>query len=432
MFKNILFVLHAFFIIIFELFLFGLFRDYSSFIDRLTGKLANINILYVKMFQAFALNNSLIDDKINNKLMRFTDNAPWSYDDFDHHALFKVEDDYNLVFKDGMEPINSGMISLVFKAYRAKTDEIVIIKMKRQNIEEKLSEALENLLFFIYILSFVLDIQKYNIQELINKNVDLITSQTVFEKEVQNMIKMTNNCKNLRYVKIPRVYVDVTTKYPNIIMMEYMDGITINKIAKEDYESFAKQVMKLGFVTTLIHGVCHGDLHSGNILFIKDQNDEKYTHKIGILDFGIVYEIEESFRHNLFLITEMFKSSPDQLANKLLYSGLIEPVEIIKNLPKKHYDNLIQLISTIVTETLHNSKEVNQLKIYKFLSVFNKYINDNKLLELGLRISDNFLKTQMSIAMAHGVTLTLCNNDFITLADNVINELFHTKMLLAD
>lgn len=432
MFKNILFVLHAFFIIMFELFLFGLFRDYSSFIDRLTGKLANINILYVKMFQAFALNNSMIDDKINNKLMRFTDNAPWSYDDYDHYALFKIEDDYNLIFKDGIEPINSGMISLVFKAYRAKTDEIVIIKMKRQNIEEKLNEALENLLFFIYLLSFVLDIQKYNIQELINKNVDLITSQTVFEKEVQNMIKMTNNCKNLRYVKIPKVYADVTTKYPNIIMMDYLEGVTINKIANEDYEPFAKQVMKLGFVTTLIHGVCHGDLHSGNILFIKDENDEKYTHKIGILDFGIVYEIEESFRHNLFLVTEMFKSSSDELAHKLLYSGLIEPVEIIKNLPKKHYDNLIQLISTIVTETLYNSKEVNQLKIYKFLSIFNKYINDNKLLELGLRISDNFLKTQMSIAMAHGVTLTLCNNDFITLADNVINELFHTKMLLED
>lgn len=432
MFKNIVFILKAFWIIMFELFLFGLFRDYSSFIDRLTGKLANINILYVKMFQAFALNNSLIDDKINNKLMKFTDNAPWSYDDFDHHALFKVEDEYNLVFKDGIEPINSGMISLVFKAYRAKTDEIVIIKMRRMNIEAKLDEALENLLFFVNILSFVLNIQKYNIHELINKNIDLITSQTNFEKEVHNMIKMTNNCKNLRYIKIPKVYPEITEKYPNIIMMDYLDGVTINKVEKKDYEPFAKQVMKLGFVTTLVHGVCHGDLHSGNILFIKDENDEKYPHKIGVLDFGIVYEIEESFRHNLFGVSEMFKASADDSAHKLLYSGLIEPVDIIKQLPKAHHDNLIQIISNVVAETLHNSKSVNQIKIYKFISIFNKYINDNQLLNLGLRISNNFVKTQMSIAMAHGVTLTLSNDDFITLADNVINELFHTQMLIED
>jgi predicted unusual protein kinase regulating ubiquinone biosynthesis (AarF/ABC1/UbiB family) len=425
-------MLKAFGIIMFELFLFCLFRDYSSFIDRLTGKLSNINILYVKMFQAFALNNSLIDDKINNKLMRFTDNAPWTYDDLDHVTLFKIETDYNLVFKDGMEPINSGMISLVFKAYRAKTDEVVIIKMRRMNIEAKLDEALENLLFFVYILSFVLNIQKYNIHELINKNVDLITSQTNFEKELQNMIKMTNNCKNLRYVKIPKVYPEITEKYPNIIIMDYLDGITINKVKKEDYEPFAKQVMKLGFVTTLVHGVCHGDLHSGNILFIKDENDEKYPHKIGVLDFGIVYEIEETFRHNLFCISEMFKTTPDDLAHKLLYSGLIEPIEIIKQLPKHHYDNLIQIISKVVAETLHNSKSFNQIKIYKFVSIFNTYVSNNKLLEIGLRISHNFLKTQMSIAMAHGVTMTLSNDDFIILADNVINELFHTKMLIED
>jgi hypothetical protein len=32
--------------------------------------------------------------------------------------------------------------------------------------------------------------------------------------------------------------------------------------------------------------------------------------------------------------------------------------------------------------------------------------------------------------MSHGVTLTLCRDDFVTLMDKVINELFNTKMLL--
>ena len=74
--------------------------------------------------------------------------------------------------------------------------------------------------------------------------------------------------------------------------MEEIKGVPINKIKEEDYEGFAKQVIKFGFVTTLVHGVTHGDLHSGNILFIKDENETKYKHKIGVLDFGIIYEVE--------------------------------------------------------------------------------------------------------------------------------------------
>jgi predicted unusual protein kinase regulating ubiquinone biosynthesis (AarF/ABC1/UbiB family) len=432
MIYKLLFVFNAFWIILTECFLFCLFRNFESFIDRLTGKLAKINILYVKIFQAFALNNSLIDDKLNNKLLRFTDNAPWTYEDIDHYMLYKIEDEYNLILKDGFEPINSGMISLVFKAYRSKTDEVVIIKIKRIDIEKNLNEAIENLLFFVYLLSFFPYIQKYNISELINKNIGLIKSQTNFEKEVQNMEKMTNNCKHLRYVKIPKVYTEVTQKYPNIIVMEYMVGVTINKIKEEDYEPFARQVMKFGFVTTLIHGVCHGDLHCGNILFIKDENDANYPHKIIVLDFGIIYEIDESFRHEIFGITETFKVTSDELAHKLLYSGLIEPIEIIKQLPKNHHDNLIKIFSNIVSETLNNSKEANQLKIYKFLSIFNSYMIDNNLFDCGLSLSNNFVKTQMSIAMAHGVTFTLCKDDFVALSDNVINELFHTKLLQSD
>ena len=133
--QNIFFLLHASWIILFELFLYGLFKNYESFIDRLTHKLAAINILYVKMFQAFALNNALIDDKTNNKLLKFTDNAPWSSKDLDPCTLFSLEDDYDILFKDGHDPINSGMISLVFKAYKKNPrDEIVIVKIKRKII----------------------------------------------------------------------------------------------------------------------------------------------------------------------------------------------------------------------------------------------------------------------------------------------------------
>lgn len=429
--QNLFFLLNASWIILSELFLYGVFNNFDSFIDRITHKLASINILYVKIFQAFALNNALIDDKTNNKLLKFTDNAPWSYKDLDHDTLFKLEDEYNILFKDGLEPINSGMISLVFKGYkRTPENEVVIIKIKRKNIEENLDDAIEKLLFFIYVMSFFPVVNKYHIPQTVKKNISIIRQQTNFSTEIQNMAKIKYNCRNLKYVKIPNANAAVTEKYPNVIFMEYINGMPINKVEKSDYEAFAKQVLKFGIVTTLIHGVSHGDLHSGNVLFIKDENDEKYKYKVGVLDFGIIYEADPEFKQNLLeFASEMMTSPTEELAIKVLNTGLIEPLEIIQNLPKLHYDNIVKIVSDILYETIHKSKEANQLKIYHFLTTFHSYMSKNELLELGLKPSDHFVKTQLALAMSHGVTLTLCKDDYINLTDQVLNEIFHTKFL---
>jgi predicted unusual protein kinase regulating ubiquinone biosynthesis (AarF/ABC1/UbiB family) len=428
--SNCLFLFHASWIILSELFMYLLFRNLDSFIDRLTTKLSSINILYVKTFQAFALNNCLIDDSINNKLMKFTDTAPWKAEDINRTTLFKLEDDYNLRFDNGFQPINSGMISLVFLASNKKTGEKIIIKMKRQNIEQQLEIAIEKLLFFVYLLSFIPFISKYQIADVIYKNISLIEHQVNFSTEVKNMMTIKDNCKNLKYVKIPHVYPEITEKLSNVIMMEYIEGITINKVLKEDYEDFAKQVIKFGVVTTAIHGLSHGDLHAGNILFIKDETDLTHKHKIGILDFGITYEISKHFRDVFFgLIGDMFVNPSDDLAERLLISGIFEPIEIIQNLPRIHYNNIVKLISNILNDVIHASKEATQLKMYTFLSVFNSYMKDNKLTQLGLKPSDNFVKTQLSLAMSHGITLTLCKDDYIHVMDKVVNELFHTDML---
>jgi hypothetical protein len=125
----------------------------------------------------------------------------------------------------------------------------------------------------------------------------------------------------------------------------------------------------------------------------------------------------------------MMTTPTEELAVKVLNTGLIEPLEVIQNLSKLHYDNIIKIISDILYETIHKSKQANQLKVYHFLTTFHAYMSKNELLELGLRPSENFVKTQLALAMSHGVTLTLCKDDYINLTDQVLNELFHTKFL---
>jgi ubiquinone biosynthesis protein len=431
-FKQVLFLINVFFIISSELFFYVIYKDLQYFAARITHRLASINILYVKVFQAIALNNSLIDDKINNQLLKFTDNAPWNYSDINFEELIEVTDKYDIILPDGYDsPINSGMISLVFKAYKRNTNTPLIIKMKRKDIDAKLNNAIMNLQFFMNILKFIPIIKKHEIVDVINKNIDIIKHQTNFSQEVDNMIKVKKNCSKLKYVVIPQVYEDVTREYSNVILMEYIDGIKINQIKEEDYEDFAKQVIKFGFVTSVIHGLAHGDLHGGNILFIKDDTQEKYKHKIGVIDFGIIYEIEAEFKGNLFnLFTQIFESTPRETAIKLFNSGIIEPENIFNQLPNEHREQILNFTCEIIQDTIQNSKKANQFQLYKLMYKLKEYLCKSDLSSIGIRPSDDFVKTQLVLAMTHGVTLTLCKDDFITIADKVLNELFNTKLII--
>jgi len=428
--KGILFLLNVVFIFGKEISLYLIFKDYSLLIDRLSIRLSSINILCVKMFQAIALNNNLIDDETNNKLLKFTDNAPWNFKDINLIRLIELASKYNLILRQGYEiPINAGMISLVFKAYD-KTNSPIIIKMKRKNIQQQLDDAIDNLLFLIYLLSFISIFNKYQIVDVINKNIEIIRHQTNFLEEVENMDRIKHNCKNLKYVIIPSAVKEVTEEYPDCILMEYIEGIKINQIKEEDYEGFAKQVMKFGFVTTIVHGVTHGDLHGGNIIFIKDNSDVKYPYKIGVIDFGIIYELEPTYKELLFeLLTQMFEIPSRETAIKLLQTGIID-TEILRQISKEDYENILNFTTEIIDETINNSKKANQMQIYKFISKIKDCLCNSCLSTIRIRPSDNFVKTQLVLAMTHGVTLTLCNNDYVTLADKVINELFHTNVLM--
>jgi predicted unusual protein kinase regulating ubiquinone biosynthesis (AarF/ABC1/UbiB family) len=431
--KSIIFILNVFFIFASEMVMYSITHDYSVFIDKLSSRLASINILYVKIFQAFALNNSLIDDKINNKLLKFTDNAPWNRSDIDLNQLVEMADKYDIKLHNS-SPINSGMISLVFRGYEKNdSSKQVIIKMKRKNIQQRLDDAINNLLFLMYVLSFIPVVNKYQLSEVVTKNIEIIRHQTNFLEEIDNMDTIRENCKYLKYVKIPTANRKVTEEYPDFILMEYIEGMKINQIKEEDYESFAKLVIKFGLVTTLLHGVTHGDLHSGNILFIKDCTDTKHLYKIGVIDFGIIYEVGSQYKGLLFdIFTQMFEKSPRESAEKLLNSGIIDPPGILQQIPKDDYNHIVSFTEEIISDIINSSKKANQIQLYKFVSKLKEYLAKDELCNIGIKPSDDFVKSQLVLAMSHGVTLTLCKDDYITLMDKVINEMFKINILFND
>jgi predicted unusual protein kinase regulating ubiquinone biosynthesis (AarF/ABC1/UbiB family) len=425
--SNCWFVICICWIIVDELALYYAFNDYEKFIQNLTIRLSKKNILYVKIFQAFALNNNIIDEKTHNSLLKFTDNVPWSNKDVDMHSLISLEKEYNIKILNDYVPINSGMISLVFKGIMIKDDktqETVIIKIKRNNIDTILQDGIQKMLFCIWLLSFIPIINNYNISNTFHNNIHLINKQTDFIKEVESMKIMKNNCKNLKYIKIPQVF---DNKFSNIILMEHIAGNTLQLVDPMDYHEYSKQVIKFVFVTMLMNGLCHGDLHMGNILFIKDENDKKYKYKIGILDFGILYQIDKMKDTFYYIFANMCSVSPEEMAQKLLMSGLIEPVECISTLQKKHYDHILLMLTKFINDTFHVTKHFSQVNVFRSLSELNDYVVNNNLMVNGLNIrpSDDMLKFQIIFTMLYSVIFKLCGNKYIETANNVMIELFH-------
>jgi predicted unusual protein kinase regulating ubiquinone biosynthesis (AarF/ABC1/UbiB family) len=282
----------------------------------------------------------------------------------------------------------------------------------------------------MYLLSFIPFIKKYCITEIVDKNISVIRLQTNFKQEIDNMLLIQKNCVNLKYVKIPDVYEEITEEYPHCILMEYIDGIKINQVLQEDYDIFAKLIIKFGFVTTLIHGVAHGDLHSGNIIFIKDNEDSKNKYKIGVIDFGIICTIDENYKNLLFdILTEIFERPARETA-MLVFKFGINDVQIIDKLPKIHYDNIVDFITKFIIEAIYNSKKANQIQLYNCLSKLKVCFDSPEISKFGIKLNENFIKLQLVLAMSHGVTLTLCKYDIVSFADSIINDLFHTNLFI--
>jgi predicted unusual protein kinase regulating ubiquinone biosynthesis (AarF/ABC1/UbiB family) len=140
-------------------------KNYSLFIQNITHRLASKNILYVKFFQAISLNNNLIDGAMNQELIKYTDSVPYCSDDIDWEVITNLKVFYGIDFLHNTTPINAGMISLVYKMNDGVQNQEIIVKIKRVGIEEKLNDAIEKMKFMIYLLSYIPQLNHFNILE---------------------------------------------------------------------------------------------------------------------------------------------------------------------------------------------------------------------------------------------------------------------------
>jgi predicted unusual protein kinase regulating ubiquinone biosynthesis (AarF/ABC1/UbiB family) len=416
------------------------YYTYSEYIKKLALHFSRENIFFIKFFQAVCTtSHPLLTDDVLQYLNTFTDNAPYTSSEIDVESLERLIKEHSVEIKRPFVPIKSGTISLIFegtlKSGQDEREESVIIKCKRIGIDDKIHHAIYNMDHLISFTKIIPHVKNLNVHDIYNENKQSIVDQLSFHTEVRNieMYHSKWNKPGLDYIKIPKVYSEITKQIPNIIVMERIVGDTIYNIDPKDKDIYAKILAKFNFKSVFYDSMYHGDIHPGNIFFIKElkvksstsiDNDdgsddnsdnsddnsydnsddnsydfENYKYKIGVIDFGIIGKFSREMQNTVFhLFKGLYEKKHNDVAHCII-NNLVEPKDKLTNEKK---NELVDIISKYSED--HFGKDT-----HKFLDA-EDIIKINKILyAFGLEFSKEFCKIELSFAISDSVCKLLTN-----------------------
>ena len=417
------------------------YYTYNEYIKNLALNFSRENIFFIKFFQAVCTtSHPLLTDDVLQYLNTFTDNAPYVDSEIDVESLERLMQEYSIEIKTPFVPIKSGAISLIFEGTLTseKEQESVIIKCKRIGIDDKIQDAIFNMNHLISFTKIVPHIKNLNVHDIYNENKQSIVDQLSFHKEVRNIETYYSkwNKPGLDYIKIPKVYSEITQQIPNVIVMERIVGDTIYNIDPEDKDRYANILAKFNFKSVFYDSMYHGDIHPGNVFFIKElkvksnasidddddsenshdydssdnanDNDDnnnnkndfkKYKYKLGVIDFGIVGKFSREMQNTIFhLFKGLYEKNHDTVAHCII-DNLVEPKDALT--PEKK-NELVGIISKYSES--HFGKET-----HRFLDA-EDIIKINKILYgFGVQFSKEFCKIELSFAISDSVCKLLTN-----------------------
>lgn len=399
--QNLIFILQTL-SIIFREFIYYLFNrpKIKCFIHIITH-LGNLNIFYIKIFQSLSTNSYLLNNEQISYLTSYTDKVPYTLDELDFSFIESIKNlsedlgqDFELDTIDGkIIPYRAGMIAIV---YTGKiNNKKIIIKVIRKGIRKKIKKALRQINFLINIFAYAPYIKRYNFKNLILDNEKLLLSQTNFISEIQNIKRMHENCKNTDYIVIPYVYENYTYYDKNIIVMDYIEGERLEKVTDLDKDNYSLLVAKYGLKCLLFNRFYHGDLHAGNILFIRD---EENNHKLGILDFGVCGELTREEQNEFYKLFVLIGKTDNYIdVAEFIIDNLVESKETIACLKEIERKDIIIAISLIAQQTFSNIG-FGAAELYEISKLLDKY---------NLSLARNFCKVELALAISNSVSAKL-------------------------
>ena len=391
-------------------------------IRNLATSLANDNLFYIKILQGLSSNSELLDNETIDYLSTYTDNVPYEESElkddlFD--SIKNISNKYNDTFTiENKKPIKSGLISVIYEGFL--NDKRVIVKVKRKNISDKLISALNDIEFIINDISKYQACKNLQLNKIFNENKELMINQTDFIQEAKNIDMIYNANKNIDYVVVPKIYENYTHGDNDILVMDYIEGETLNNIKNTDKDKYSYLLAKFGLKCIMYDRVYHGDLHQGNILFIKEpvskNNKSYYKHKLGIIDFGVVGTLSKEEQNTYYNFFNKFFYNKFEECSEYILEVLVEPKNIIDTLADNDKKSLVNDIVNILETNCRETKSFGVGEITYVNKLLNKF---------DLSLSKSFCKIELAMAIFDNTAQKLTyNTTYVENFEKAIKEMF--------
>lgn len=254
--------------------------------ERLKMMLEKLGPTFIKFGQILADRPDIISEKLRTELKKLQT----SVKPFDHDlAVTMIESELSApishVFRHfDFECIGSASMGQVYKAV-LKSGEMVVVKIQRPHIKEKINLDLQILEYLAHRISeefpeFIV----MNLEGIVQEFGETLRNELNYFNEAANARRFEEMFRDVPYCKIPKVFEELSTS--KLLVMEYLKGIPPDNISELQQNGLdPKQVASNGvevFLKMIFeHGFFHADPHAGNI-FVLPGNC------IGLIDFGMV------------------------------------------------------------------------------------------------------------------------------------------------
>ncbi|XVF17149.1 hypothetical protein REPUB_Repub10bG0094500 [Reevesia pubescens] len=223
------------------------------------------------------------------------------------------------------EPIAAASLGQVHRA-RLKGQEVVI-KVQRPGLKDLFDIDLKNLRVIAEYLQKVdpkSDGAKRDWVAIYDECASVLYQEIDYTQEAANAELFANNFKDMDYVKVPMIYWKYTT--PQVLTMEYVPGIKINKIQALDQlgvdrKRLGRYAVESYLEQILSHGFFHADPHPGNIA-VDDVNGGRLI----FYDFGMMGSISSNIREGLLeVFYGIYEKDPDKVLQAMIQMGVLVP-----------------------------------------------------------------------------------------------------------
>ncbi|KAI4325891.1 hypothetical protein MLD38_031255 [Melastoma candidum] len=282
---------------------------------------------FIKIGQQFSTRVDILPQEYVDQLAELQDQVPPFPSET---ALSIVEEELgapvNAIFERfDFEPIAAASLGQVHRA-RLKGQEVVV-KVQRPGLKDLFDIDLKNLRVIAEYLQKVdpkSDGAKRDWVAIYDECANVLYQEIDYTKEAANAELFASNFKDLDYIKVPAIYWEYTT--PQILTMEYVPGIKINKVQALDQlgldrKRLGRYAVESYLEQILSHGFFHADPHPGNIA-VDDVNGGRLI----FYDFGMMGSISPNIREGLLeVFYGVYEKDPDKVLQAMVQMGVLVP-----------------------------------------------------------------------------------------------------------